>query len=98
MQVRRIIVPAYLAFRPAPVSRTAIVMRMGIGSISSTSVSFRARAAEEVRHRVIPLVTCVLVDLRLVRQLRDGNDGLPRFGKRRWILDRDLVLDRVGIG
>ena len=56
-----------------------------------------AAAAQEVRHRVVPLVTRVLVDLRVVRKLRDGNHGRPRSGKRRRILDGDRVLHRVRI-
>ncbi len=57
------------------------------------AASVRA-AAQEVRHRVVPFVTGVLVDLRVVRQLRDGNHRRPRPRKCRRILDGDRVLER----
>src|SRR5262245_21070875 len=42
-------------------------------------------------------MTRVFVDARIVRAPRDGDDGGPGRGKRRRILDGDLVLERLCI-
>src|SRR3989441_7496666 len=48
---------------------------------------------EDTHHAVIPLMTCVLIDGTL--NLGHGNCRGPRFGKRRRVVEGDLIIDRV---
>src|SRR5260221_9762224 len=50
--------------------------------------------AENVFHRVIPLVARVLVHQRALRHI---DSSRPRPGPGRWIVDRELVLERVRV-
>src|SRR5712692_9715378 len=51
---------------------------------------------EHVHHRIIPLVTGVLEHL-IVVVLPDGNIHGPGSGKRLGIVERDPIVDRVGV-
>src|SRR4030095_13640518 len=55
-----------------------------------------ARAAEDVPHRVVPLVTGVLEDLFLLLVALQGHTDRPRLGEGRWVVDGHGVVDRVG--
>ena len=56
----------------------------------------RPRARQNIRHRVIPLVTFVWEDP--FAGLAHGNLGAPRSGKSSGIVDGELVSDRIGVG
>src|SRR5215204_706878 len=63
----------------------------------SATLLFRARSREQVRHRVVPFVAAVL-KVPVAVFTRDWQSCRPRSGVGLWIVHRDAVVERVGIG
>src|SRR6516165_11644368 len=70
--------------------------RLGRPVLFAHDLLLRPRARQNIRHRVIPLVTFVWKDP--FASLAHGNFSAPRSGKRSGIVDGELVSDRIGTG